>query len=76
MCAKCLDYIRKSLLREGSGKFRVGGRVCQVGTEGCWENLEARSVLILIYAPQSLVLGCHRYYSIAMAKHHDQGDIK
>jgi hypothetical protein len=26
-------------------KLEVGGRVCQVGTEGCWENLEARSVL-------------------------------
>lgn len=29
-----------------AGKFRVGGRVCQVGTEECWENLEARSALI------------------------------
>ena len=29
-----------------TGKFRVGGRVCQVGTEGCWENLEARSALV------------------------------
>ena len=29
-----------------AGKFRVGGRVCQVGTEGCWENLEARSALV------------------------------
>lgn len=27
-------------------KFRVGGRVRQVGTEGCWENLEARSTFI------------------------------
>jgi hypothetical protein len=27
-------------------KFRVGNRTCQVGTEGCWENLEARSALI------------------------------
>jgi hypothetical protein len=30
-----------------AGKFRVGGRVCQVETEGCWENLEARSVLVM-----------------------------
>jgi hypothetical protein len=27
-------------------KFRVGDRVYQVGTEACWENLEARSALI------------------------------
>ena len=27
-------------------KFKVGDRICQVGTEGCWENLEARSALI------------------------------
>ena len=32
--------------RSWAGEFRVGGRVCQVGTEGCWENLEARSVLM------------------------------
>ena len=29
-----------------AGKFKVGGRVCQIETEGCWENLEARSALI------------------------------
>jgi hypothetical protein len=29
------------------GLERVGGRVYQVGTEGCWENLEARSALIM-----------------------------
>jgi hypothetical protein len=29
-----------------AGKFRAVGRVCQVGTEGCWENLEARSALV------------------------------
>jgi hypothetical protein len=28
------------------GKFWVGGKVCQVETEGFWENLEARSSLI------------------------------
>jgi hypothetical protein len=27
-------------------KFRVGGRRCQVGTEECWDNLEARSALV------------------------------
>ena len=27
-------------------KFRVGDMVCQVGNEGCWENLEARSALV------------------------------
>jgi hypothetical protein len=29
-----------------AGKFRVGVRVCQAGTEGCWENLGVRSTLI------------------------------
>ena len=29
-----------------AGKFRVEGRVCQVRTEGCWENLKARSALL------------------------------
>jgi hypothetical protein len=28
------------------GKLRFGGRVCQVGTKGCWEKLEARSALV------------------------------
>ena len=38
---KCLDSIERSPIeREGqpspwAGKFRVGGKVCQVGTEGC-----------------------------------------
>ena len=35
---------REESLGEGqpspwAGKFKVGGRVCQSGTEGCWENL-------------------------------------
>ena len=47
---KCLDCMGGAS-GEGQpspwvGKFRVGDRVCQVGTEGCWENLEARSALI------------------------------
>lgn len=39
-----------------AGKFRVGGRMCQVGTEGCWEILEARSALVC-KIPQSLSWG-------------------
>jgi hypothetical protein len=30
----------------GLKKFKVGGRVCQVGTEGCRENLEAGTALM------------------------------
>jgi hypothetical protein len=33
-------------LEQQAGKFKVGGRISQVGTEGCWENLEARSALV------------------------------
>lgn len=40
---KSLGYIVKSLW---AGKFRVGGRVCQLGIEGCFENLQARSALV------------------------------
>ena len=29
-----------------AGKFRVEDRMCQVETEGCWENLEAGSALV------------------------------
>jgi hypothetical protein len=54
-------YREELLLREGqprcwTGKFRVGTRVCQVGTEGCWENLEARWNLICKIC--TLVLCC------------------
>jgi hypothetical protein len=43
------------------GKFRVEDRVYQVGTGGCWENLEARSALLCkIYAGESLVLGSNQ----------------
>lgn len=42
---KHLDYIGKK--SPWAGKFRVGGRVHQVGrTKGCWENLKARSSLV------------------------------
>ena len=49
--AKCLVYRGRSLSGEGQPsswveKFKVVGRVCQVGTEGCWENLEARSAVV------------------------------
>ena len=37
LSSECLDYIEKTLW---AGKVRVGSRVCQVGTEGCWENME------------------------------------
>jgi hypothetical protein len=42
---------RKRHLGEGKRslwveKFKVKGRVCLVGTEGCWENVEARSALV------------------------------
>jgi len=48
---KYLAYIGRSLW---AGKFMVGGRVCQEGTEGCWENLEARTALIYkIHTPVS-----------------------
>jgi len=48
---KMSGLCREEPLGEGQprlwvGKFRVGGGVCQVGTEGCWESLEARSALI------------------------------
>jgi hypothetical protein len=42
---------RKELQGKGqpspwTGKFKFWDKVCQVGTEGCWENLEARSALV------------------------------
>jgi hypothetical protein len=48
---KLSEFYRKEPLEEGqpgpwAGEFKVGDRVCLVGTEGCWENLEAMSVLI------------------------------
>jgi hypothetical protein len=38
-------------------KFKFGHRVCQVGTEGCWENLEARSALVSNICTSVPVLG-------------------
>ena len=48
---RTIELDRKEPLREGqsgiwTGKFKVGGRVCQVGIEGGWKNLEAWFVLI------------------------------
>ena len=48
---KCLDCIEKNPSEEGkpspcAGAFRVEGEVYQIGIEGCWENLEARSTLV------------------------------
>lgn len=48
---KMSGFYREKPLGEGqpspwAGKFRVGGRICQVGSEGCWENLEARSASV------------------------------
>lgn len=48
---KMSGLYREKPLGEGqpspwSGKFKVGGRVCLVGTKECLENLEARSALV------------------------------
>ena len=43
------ELTARSLDSSGDGqswKVGVGSRVCQVGTEGCWENLEAKCALI------------------------------
>jgi hypothetical protein len=47
--AKMSGFYRKDLLGKGkpspwATKFRVESRVCQVRTEGCWENLEADAI--------------------------------
>jgi hypothetical protein len=51
---KCLDYIGRSLGERAAQplgwKVQGWGQVCQAGTEGFWESLEARSAK---YAPQS-----------------------
>jgi hypothetical protein len=44
-------FYREEPLGEGQPNpwartLRTGGRVCQVRTQGCWENLEARSGLV------------------------------
>lgn len=37
------EPLREGQPRPWAGKFRVGGKIYQIGTEGCWENLEVRS---------------------------------
>jgi len=56
---KMFGLVKEEPLGEGqpntwAGKFRVGGSVCQIGTEGCWENLETRSALHLSPLSQGL----------------------
>jgi hypothetical protein len=53
---------REEPLREGqpgpsTEKFKVGDRVGQVGSEGCWENLEARSALVCWVFQGSVMIG-------------------
>ena len=67
---KMSGLYREEPLGEGqpspwAGKFRVGGRVCQVGTEGCWENLEARSALICNIYTSIPCLGCEAKCSLS-----------
>jgi hypothetical protein len=38
---------------EEEKKFKVGGRVCQVGTGGCWENLESALMCTSVPSPLS-----------------------
>ena len=38
--------LRERQPRPLAGKFKIGAKTCQIGTEGCWENLEAKSALI------------------------------
>jgi len=55
-----------------TGKFRVGTRLCQVGVEGCWENLEARSALA--YKTCTLVL-CPRPQTKHSAEGYERGGV-
>jgi hypothetical protein len=54
-------FYREEHLEEGKSSPRLessGQRwVCQVGTEGCWGNLEARVTLYVKYALQLFVWG-------------------
>lgn len=40
------ESLREQKCSPWAGKFRVEGRVCQVGTGGCWEIMKARSTLV------------------------------
>lgn len=48
---------REGQMSPWAGKFRVQGRVCHLGTEGCWKNLEAKSTLVYKNMPLKPVLG-------------------
>jgi hypothetical protein len=41
----------------GEGKCKVGGRVCQLGTEGCWRTWRPGLLWCVKYAPQSFAPG-------------------
>jgi hypothetical protein len=36
------EFWGKASPTSGAGKFKDGDRLGQVGTEGCWENLEGQ----------------------------------
>jgi hypothetical protein len=40
------EPVAEGQLSPWAGKLGVGCSVCQVRTEGCWENLKARSALV------------------------------
>jgi hypothetical protein len=53
---KMFGLYREEPLGEGqpnpwASKFKEGGRACQVGTVGCWENLEAGLLWYVKYVP-------------------------
>lgn len=53
----------------------VRGVLWQVGIEGCWENLEANSALVVEYAPQSLVLCSETKHAPVWEKRDLGGDV-
>ena len=66
---KCLDYIGKSLGGKGSPASglkssgqRMGYALLQVRTEGCWENLEVRSVLVCKICTSAVCPGLESQY--------------
>jgi hypothetical protein len=49
----------------------LGGRIDEVGTEGCWENLETSYALICKICPQFLIPGWGqgvRNHTLAISK--------
>lgn len=53
MCTK-RDEETEEETKYWTGTSRVGVRVCHIGTEGCWENLEVRYALV--YKAKHLIL--------------------